>query len=141
MIDIQSLVFDRLYTAIAAQYPSANVTTAYVDETAIFPAVVLEQVDNVPLMYSQTDDNAENHARITFEVAVYSDKKDTAESECSDLLQIVDNVMSSMKFRRTRRDKSRSLTRTIFRQYARYSVIVSQPQEINGNTVYNMYRR
>jgi hypothetical protein len=49
--------------------------------------------------------------------------------------------MQSMKFRRIHLNRPLNVNRTLWRRYARYEVIVGKPVEIEGNTVYQMYRR
>ena len=48
MIDIESLVFDTVYNALIQQYPNANITAGYDEKTAVFPAVLIREVGNIP---------------------------------------------------------------------------------------------
>ena len=141
MIDIENLVFDTVYTSLHEQFPEANITAGYDEKNAIFPTVIVREVDNVPYQFGNTDDCAENYSRITVEIEVESNRQDTARSECKSILNAADAVMQSMKFRRTYKNRPLNIDRTIYRQYARYEAIVGKPQDINGNTVYQMYRR
>ena len=121
----------------------------YDEENAIFPAVVIRQTNNQPYREANTDDCAENYSRLTYEVEVYSDKADTGRSECKELLSAADDVMQSMKFRRIHMNRPLNVDRTLWRQYARYEVIVDKgTTTVTGTgdeqvttTTYHMYRR
>lgn len=143
MIDIESKVFDTIFNAVTAigAYPNADVTTGYDEKTAIFPCVVVEEVNNAPYRQANTDDCAENYTRLTYEVSVYTDDKDKAKTEGKRILGIVDSALQSLKFRRVHKNKPLNINRTVFRQYGRWEAIVGKPIEVNGNTVYQMYRR
>ena len=141
MIDIESKVVDTIFNAVTAVYPNADVTTGYDEKTAVFPCVVVEEMNNAPYRQTATDDCSENHTRITYDVNVYTDNTNTAKTVGKDILKIVDNALQGLKFRRVNRSKPLNLSRTIFRQYGRWEVIVSKPIEIGDDTVYQMYRR
>lgn len=141
MIDIESKVFDTIFNAVTLSYPTADVTTGFDEQTAIFPCVVVEEIDNVPYRQSSTDDCSENHTRISYEVSVYTDNINTAKTEGAKILGIVDDALTGLKFRRIRRNKPLNIARTIFRQYGRWEVIVGKPVESGDDVVYQMYRR
>ena len=147
MIDIGSKVFDTIYNAVKdnSAYPNADVTTGYDEKTAVFPCVVVRETNNQPYRKSDTDDCAENHARITYEVSVYTDNANIAKTEGRKILNIVDLALASLKFRRIHVNQPLNISRTIFRQYGRWEVIVGKPITVTvGQTekqVYQMYRR
>ena len=146
MIDIENLVFDTVYNQLHTTYPNVNITAGYDEQNAIFPVVVIRETNNQPYRDSATDECSENHSRVTFEIEVYSDKANTARSECKELLNAVDDIMQSMKFRRIHKNRPIKIDRTVYRQYARYEVIVGKPVTYNAGqqderTVYQMYRR
>ena len=141
MIDIESKVFDTIFNAVTASYPNADVTTGFDEQVAIFPCVVVQEVDNSAFRRTMTDDCAENHARLTYEVSVYTDNANSAKTVGKEILGIVDTAMQGLKFRRIRKNQPLNIARTIFRQYARWDVIVSKPETVGEDTVYQMYRR
>ena len=141
MINIESKIFDTIYTAVITSYPTADVTTGYDPVTAVFPCVVVEEVNNAPYRNSITDDCAENHTRITYEVSVYTDNAETAKTTGKEILGIVDTALQGLKFRRIHKNKPLNIARTIFRQYGRWEVIVGKPITVGENTVYQFYRR
>lgn len=147
MIDIESLVFDTVYNQLSSLFPNANITAGYDEKKAVYPAVIIRETGNVPYQSTNTDDCAENYSRLTYEIEVESDRQNTARSECKAILNAADTIMQSMKFRRIHKNRSLNVDRTVFRQYARYEVIVGKPtvtvDEITGEETYtyHMYRR
>lgn len=141
MIDIKNFVFDTVYNQLSTQFPNANITAGYDEQNAIFPTVIVRETNNQPYRASATDDCSENHTRVTFEIEVESDQETTGRSECETILSAVDEIMQGMKFRRVHKNRPINIDRTVWRQYARYEVIVGKPIEVDGNTVYQMYRR
>ena len=141
MINIESKVFDTIFNAVTTSYPNADVTTGYNEANAVFPCVVVEEVNNSTHRRTATDDCVENHARISYEVSVYTDNANTAKTVGKDILGIVDTALQGLKFRRIHKNKPLNIARTIFRQYGRWEVIVSKPVESGENVIYQMYRR
>ena len=141
MIDISNLVFDTVYNQMSVLYPDANITAGYDEKNAVFPAIIVRETGNLPYTRGNTDNCAENYSRITYEVEVISNKEGTARSECESILNAADAVMQSMKFRRIHKNRALNIDRTIYRQYARYEVIVGKPVTVGNDTVYQMYRR
>ena len=141
MIDIENLVFNTVFDQLSVLYPSANITIGYDEQESTYPTVIVRETNNVPLQSMNTDDCAENYTRLTYEVEVVSNRENTARSECKEILEAADTIMQSMKFRRIHKNRPVNTDRTVYRQYARYEVIVGKPYEENGNTVFPMYRR
>ena len=148
MIDIENMVFDKVSAGFASTITTipVNVTAGYDENSAVYPTVVVRETGNAALTKTATDDCSENHARLTYEIEVYSNKIDTGRSECKLLLNTADDIMQSMKFRRIYKSRPINVDRTVWRQYARYEVIVGKPVTYdkgtaNERTVYQMYRR
>ena len=143
MIDVENMVFDAIFNAVTASaaYPTANVTTGFIEENAVFPCVVVQEIGNTPYRRTATDDCAENHTRLEYEVSVYTNDVNTAKTTGKDILKIVDATLHGLKFRRIRKNQPLSLKRTLFRQYGRWEVIVGKPITVGDKTVYQMYRR
>ena len=145
MINIENLVFNTVFDGVASVSASVPVTKGYIEENAEYPCIVVRETNNVPVENTATDDNSENHTRVTYQVDIYSDKEHTARSECRDLLSVVDGIMQGMKFRRTYMSEPLNINRSIYRQYARYAVIVGQGvtegSGASAVTTFHMYRR
>lgn len=141
MIDIESAVFDTVYNAVHASFPSARIDAGYIERSAVFPAVTVVETNSVPVSSTNTDNCAENFTRLSYEVNIYSDKQDTAKSEARSIAKVADTAMQSMKFRRTMMHQLPNQDRTIFRLYMRYEVIVGIKTDMEGNNVYQFYRK
>ena len=143
MIDIESKVFDTVFNAVTAStaFPNADVTTGFDEKIAVFPCVVVEEVDNSPYQKGNTDDCAENYTRLIYEVSIYTDNMNTAKTTGKAIFEVVDTALQGLKFRRVRKNKPLNINRTIFRQYGRWEVIVGKPVVVGNNTVYQLYRR
>lgn len=141
MVDIESKVVDTIFNAVTAVYPNADVTTGFDSKTAVFPCVVIEEVENTPFRRTATDDCSENHTRVGYEVSVYTIDFNSAKTEGKKIIGIVDTALSGLKFRRVRKNQPLNVARNLFRQYGRWEVIVGKPVEVGKKTVYQMYRR
>lgn len=141
MIDIENMVTARIIDGLAESYPSANVTNAFVEEAATFPSVTVRQKGNVPYRRMNTADSAENYSTISFEITVYSSQLDTSQDECRTVLNLADDIMQDIGFRRTYMSEPFNLNRTLTRRYCRYEAIIRQPIEIGNDTIFEVYRR
>lgn len=142
MINISNMVFDTVYNAVAvSSHSDADVTDLPDDRFAKPKAVVVHEVNNVPVRDTATDDNAENHARISYEIRVYVNLLDDPKTTADELFEVTDTAMQGMKFYRTMMRRYPSEDRTRYRIIGRYEVIVRAPVTIGQDTVYQMYRR
>lgn len=142
MIDIENIVFDHLYTAVTTVSPDANVISETVEEMAKFPAVTVQEINNITYTKSNTEKAEEHNAIVTYEINVYSDKQKQNKSECKKIMKAVDAEMLSMGFYRILTTRLPDVDRTIYRIYARYRGIVDTgTTDDDGNTVYRIYRK
>lgn len=141
MIDIEPMVVTALHDALAAQYPACNLVSVYERSPAHFPTVNIHELDNVPWAYTQDTDSQENHAEITFEVNIYSNKIGTARSECRAIAGVVDECMLRLGFDRIimttlqnldnqREYRSKTDAAVIHRICARYRAVVGKNKTI-----------
>lgn len=135
MIDIENKVIDTVSKAFDGV---AEVSSVY--SPSSFPFVYVRQVSNVA--YFRSYDNAlhEHHARVIFRIECYSELEEGAKQQVKALMQIADQTMQDMKFRRSSYGLIPNWDRAITRGYADYSALVGEPQEIGGDTVFQMYR-
>lgn len=143
MIDIENKIVDTVFNAVKAPnaYPDADVTTGFDMKTAVFPCVVIEEVNNAPLRSTDTDECAENYTRLVYEISVYTVNLSNARTVGREILKLVDEAMQGMKFRRVRTNQPLHIGRSVFRQYARWEVVVGKPIIDGDRIVYQMYRR
>jgi hypothetical protein len=135
MIDIENKVIDTVSRAFDGV---AEVSSVY--SPSGFPFVYVREISNVGYSGSYDNDLHEHHARIVFRIECYSELENGAKQEVKAMMQIADQTMQSMKFRRTSYGLIPNWDRAITRGYADYSALVGEPKEIEGNTVFQMYR-
>ena len=126
MIDVENLVLDTVINGVHTVHADLDVSKGFIEETAIYPCIVVREVNNVPLKRTNTESCAENYTTLIYQVDVYSDKAGEQRSECRSLLSLVDEYMVGMGFYRTYMSEALNIKRSVFRQYTRYSVIVDK---------------
>jgi hypothetical protein len=133
MIDIENQVYTALVNAIRAEYPNANIKGEYVKSPSTFPCVTIVEIDNS--VYEKTSSNTlENHADVTYEVNIYSNKKSGKKSECKAIAKIIDSEFATLGFSRTMLQPFSNVEdATIYRILGRYRAVVS--------TDHTIYRR
>lgn len=145
MIDIENIVFNTVYDALtaayAASYPDMTIYGEYVPAPSGFPCVTIVEDDNYTYRRTQDNQLAEHNANLMYTVNVYTDNITGKKSLAKAIANTVDVAMQNMKFTRTFRSQIPNTDRTIYRITMRYEAVVAEPKEINGNTVYQMYRQ
>lgn len=139
MIDIENLVIDRIDTAVKAVFGTATVYGTSVEAPESFPCVTIQETDNATVTASQDIALLEHHARVNYQIDIYST---AGKSQAKQILDIVDTTMQTMKFTRTMCGRTPNIDRTIYRITIRYTAIVGEPITDNsGNITYPMFRR
>jgi len=131
MIDIESELFNKLSVAIKTEYPTAYVTGEYVPAPSSFPCVSIVEIDNYPLVSTQDTSSQENHANLTYEINIYSNKTTGKKAECKAIASLIDSEMLGLGFNRTMLNNILNLNdSTIYRMVGRYRAIVSTNKTI-----------
>ena len=141
MINIFPKVFSDVLTAIAAVNAKANVTEVPAQVAASYPAVIVRELNNVPIEHMNTVDSSENYSRITVELDVRSNRKQQPKAEAEALYEAAENALKALFFRRISGRRIPAEDRTIYRIYGQYDVIARAPITDGENTVYQLYRR
>ena len=130
MIDIEVEIFNQISTVLRTAYNPISVYGEFVKSPASFPAVMIEERSNTVLERTQTN-NIENHARLMYEVNVYSNKQAGKKSECKKIFETIDNEFAELGFTRTMKEPVPNLENaTIFRMVGRYTAVVSTDKVI-----------
>ena len=131
MIDIESEVFGVISNAVRSAYPGSYVSGEYVKAPPTFPAVLLVEMDNVVYDKTQTSDNVENHATITYDVEVFSNKTSGKKSECKAIASLIDNELAALGFSRVMLQPIPNMDdATIYRIKGRYRAVASKDNTI-----------
>ena len=134
MINIENEIFDVVSNAILNEYPDALVVSEYVKSPLRFPSVSIVEIDNTAYDRTQSSGNLENHADVTYEVNIYSNKTSGKKSECKAIASLIDNEFATLGFSRTMLQPIPNVDdATIYRMTGRYRGVVS--------TDYKIFRR
>ena len=131
MINIESEIFDIIATAVRNEYTDAYVVGEYVKSPPQFPCVSIVEMDNVAYDKTQSSGSLENHADVTYEVNIYSNKTSGRKSECKAIASLIDNEFATLGFSRTMLQPiTNADDTTVYRVLGRYRGVVSQNYEI-----------
>ena len=131
MIDIESMVFNRIATRVREQFPNIFITGEYVNSPPSFPAVSLVEMDNSIRESTVDSGSNENHVDVMYEVNVYSNKTTGKKSECKAITALIDMEMTAMGFvRSTLTPVQNEYDSTIYRMVGRYKAAVSTDHKI-----------
>ena len=131
MINIENEIFDVVYNAISNEYPDAFVVSEYVKSPPRFPSVSIVEIDNTAYDRTQSSGSLENHADVTYEVNIYSNKTSGKKSECKAIASLIDNEFATLGFSRTMLQPIPNVDdATIYRMTGRYRGVVSKKHVI-----------
>lgn len=131
MIDIENDVFSMVAQAVKQQYPDVFLSGEHVQSPAEFPCISLVEWENIVFQDTQSSTQTENHAEVTYELNVYSNKTDVKKEECKELAAFVDEILSALGFTRTMLNPVSDPENTnYYRMTGRYKAIVSANRTI-----------
>lgn len=127
MINVENEIFNIIANAVRTAYPGAFVVGEYVKAPPRFPCISIEESDNSAYDKTQTSDSLENHASVTYEVNIYSNKHSGKKSECKAIASLIDNEFATLGFSRTMLQPiPNGEDATIYRMVGRYMGVVSK---------------
>ena len=127
MINVENEIFNIIANAVRTAYPDAYVVGEYVKAPARFPFISIVEIDNTAYDRTQTSSSLENHADITYEVNIYSNKTSGKKSECKAIASLIDNEFATLGFSRTMLQPIPNVDdATIYRMLGRYRGVVSK---------------
>lgn len=127
MIDIEPMVFETVRNAVSPVMCSPT----YQDRSKVFPLVTVEEYDNSVYEKTQDSGNYENHARLLYEVNVYSNLASGKKAQAKEIIKKVDEVMAKMGFVRSYCSPTPNLSDSnVYRITARYKAIADKEQNI-----------
>ena len=141
MIDVENLIFTKIYNAVHEAFPKAKIYGETVEQIASFPAVTIQEINNVSLRRTIGTDNEDNHATVTYEVNVYDDSKTANKQKCKEIMSIVDKVFMDYGFYRIMVARLPNQDRTVFRIYGRWRAIVEKGITEGDDTIFYTYRQ
>lgn len=131
MIDIENQIFEKISTALRAEFNPIFVSGEPVKAPATFPATYIEERTNSAYQRTQDSGSLENHASLMYEVNVYSNKQTGKKTQCKEIFKIIDNEFQKLGFTRTLKEPVPNLeSGTIYRMVGRYTAVVSADERI-----------
>lgn len=131
MIDAESEIFSQTAEAVRAKFPGIYMTGEYVKTPPEFPCVSLAEIDNAVLRSSRTSGSVENHAAVTYELNVYSNKTVGKKSECRAIAACIDKILQRLGFTRTMLEPvPNEADATIYRMLGRYRAVIGKDHTI-----------
>ena len=132
MIDVESEIFSAVAEAVKAVYPNIFITGEYVKSPSSFPCVSLVEISNAVYRNSSTNMVEENHAAVTYELNVYSNKSKGKKAECRAIADVADRKLAQIGFTRMMFEPVPNMEdATIYRMLGRYRAVVG-----NDHTIY-----
>ena len=131
MINVENEIFDIVAKAIRTAFNGAYVVGEYVKSPSKFPCVSIVEMDNSVYDRTQTSGSVENHADVTYEVNIYSNKTSGKKSECKAIAALIDNEFATLGLSRTMLQPiPNGDDATIYRITGRYKGVVSKDKVI-----------
>ena len=100
MIDYQNEIFTAVATAVRTSHEGTMVTGEYARSPSRFPAVTLDEIENVTVPALVDSSDEENYCGLTYRLQVFSNKSAGKKAEARAILATADGVMRGLGFRR-----------------------------------------
>ena len=131
MINVENEIFNIVAKAVRMVYPGASVVGEYIKSPSKFPCISLVEMSNTAYDKTQTSGSLENHADVTYEVNIYSNKISGKKSECKAIASLIDNELAALGFSRTMLQPIPNVDdATIYRMLGRYRGVVSKDKVV-----------
>lgn len=130
MINIENQIVTKVYNELVKSYKSIEVSSEEDRVPTSFPFVSIMESDNYSYKSTITSSCNENHAVVTYEVNVYSNKTSGKKTQAKKIMSIVDDVLLNLGFSRSTMNPVSLNDATICRYVARYSAIVGKDETI-----------
>lgn len=138
MIDIENEVIDFVSERTRDEFPGVFVTSTAQAVPPQLPCVSVAESESIAYTPTQTAVCTENHAAVTYEVNVYSNKPNGAKQEAKKIAGFVDTLMcgkqgDGLGFRRMSKAEIPNLSDlSVFRMTLRYFGIVGKHGDIHA---------
>ena len=125
MIDFLNEIFTTVATTVRAKHEGTTVTGEYTRSPSKFPAVTIDEIENVTVPALVESSDVENYCGLTYRVQVFSNKSAGKKAETRAIFATADSVMLGLGFRRiTYTTTPEFYDSTIYSVTATYEAIV-----------------
>lgn len=126
MIDVNNEVFINVATRVRERHTGCSVTGEYTRKPSKFPAVTLDETQNVMVDRLEDSSNEEKFAGVAYRLQVFSNKRTGKKAEAREIFATADAEMRRMGFRRvTYAPTPEIYESTIYNITATYEAVVS----------------
>lgn len=134
MIDIFNEVFTQTATALRNKFGAIRITGEYVQTPVSYPAVALDEIDNIETEADSSD--RERYNRVRYRVQVFSNKTSGKRAEARSIQKEVDLIFKSMGFKRTSYSTTPDIiNNTVYCITTVFSAVVDENGYIHGTEV------
>lgn len=131
MIDVLNEVFTAVAAPVREAHPGVMVTGEYTRQPSKFPAVTLDETQNVIVGTLEDSSKEERFSGMTYRLQVFSNKASGKKAEARDIFATADGVMRRLGFRRVTYTTTPEIyDSTIYNITATYEAVV----DVNGTT-------
>jgi hypothetical protein len=131
MIDIENEVIDAVINRLRATHDPIYIYGEVPVGEGGFPCVIIQQLDNA--IYERTVDceSLENHARVMFQIEVFSNLARGRKGQAKGILHEIDGVLAGVGLGRKRASPIVNLDNpSVYRLVARYDGVVSKDKYV-----------
>ena len=100
MIDVLNEVFTAVASPVREAHPGVMVTGEYTRQPSKFPALTLDEIQNVVVDQLEDSSDQETFSALTYRLQVFSNKSSGKKAEARAIFATADNVMRRLGFRR-----------------------------------------
>lgn len=126
MIDFNNVVFTTVATAVRDNHVGVTVIGEYTRKPSKFPAVTLDETQNVMVDRLEDSSNEEKFAGVAYRLQVFSNKQNGKKAEARAIFATADAEMRRMGFRRVSYTTTPEIYKsTVYEITATYEAIVS----------------
>ena len=126
MIDKLNEIFTSVATSVRNKHTGTTVTGEYTRKPSKFPAVTLDEIQNVVVDRLEDSSNAESFAGVTYRLQVFSNKRTGKKAEAREIFATADAEMRRMGFRRVTYTTTPEIyDSTIYNITATYEAVIS----------------
>ena len=134
MLDFQNEIFTTVATEVRSKHAGTTVTGEYTRSPSEFPAVTLDEIENVTVASLVDSSDKENYAGLGYRLQVFSNKVGGKKAEARAIFATADIVMLGLGFRRI----TYSTTPEIYNSTI-YSITATYEAVVDANGV--IYKR
>ena len=100
MIDVLNEVFTAVAGPVRESHPGVMVTGEYTRQPSKFPALTLDEIQNVMVDQLEDSSDQETFSALTYRLQVFSNKASGKKAEARAIFATADSVMRRLGFRR-----------------------------------------